>query len=113
MEEIILECPHCKGIIIVEPKQINCAIFRHGTLKINGAQVNPHAPKSECDRLIARNLVNGCCKPFKMVRYRKNALYAPDSTPATDLSATTATTSELTITDVSNNKWIAIACDYI
>lgn len=85
MEDIILECPHCKGIVIVDPKQINCAIFRHGTFKTNGAQVNPHAPKKECDRLIATNQVNGCCKPFKMV-----------------------------YNDISGNAtWIAVTCEYI
>lgn len=31
MEEPILTCPHCNDFVLI--KKINCAIFRHGTLK--------------------------------------------------------------------------------
>lgn len=95
MSDIILECPHCKGIIIVDPKQINCAIFRHGIFKSNGTQVNPHAPKSECDHLIATNQVNGCCKPFRMVKEIKQ------NTPGE------------TTTENPTEQWRAVKCDYI
>lgn len=64
----IFQCPHCDLYIQVSEAQINCQIFRHGVLISNGEQVNPHASKEECDRLVENNLVNGCCKPFKLFR---------------------------------------------
>ena len=60
----VVECPHCK--CFVEILQVNCAIFRHGTYKHNGQQLNPHLPKAECDRLAATGAIHGCGKPFKL-----------------------------------------------
>lgn len=60
-----IQCPHCKEYIIIE--QINCAIFRHGVLKSNLSQINPHLPKQECDKLKDLDLIYGCGKPFKIV----------------------------------------------
>ncbi len=60
-----IKCPHCNEYIIIE--QINCAIFRHGTLKSNLVQINPHMPKFECDKLKENNLIYGCGKPFRVV----------------------------------------------
>ena len=40
---IVIECPHCNQCILIE--QLNCRIFRHGILKHNGTQINPHSPK--------------------------------------------------------------------
>jgi len=57
-----IQCPHCNDYIIIE--QINCAIFRHGVLKINNQQINPHLPKIECENLINKDLIYGCGKPF-------------------------------------------------
>lgn len=65
IEVLDFECPHCMGSIIIFKDDINCAIFRHGIHK-NGEQVNPHAPKEECDRLVLEDSVLGCCKPFRM-----------------------------------------------
>ena len=59
-------CPHCNGTIIVAKHEINCQIFRHATMKKGGQQINPHASKFECDRLVAADAVNGCCKPFRI-----------------------------------------------
>ena len=56
-----VDCPHCGGKVIIE--QINCGIFRHGVYK-NGAQVNPHMSKEECDRI--KSDIYGCGKPFKI-----------------------------------------------
>lgn len=39
-----------------------------GIMKSNKQQVNPHASKEECDVLIEKNLVYGCCKPFRIYR---------------------------------------------
>ena len=61
----ILQCPHCKEYIIIE--KLNCGIFRHGSFKINGIQINSHAPKAECDFYIDKQLIYGCGKPFKII----------------------------------------------
>lgn len=63
--EIVVECPHCKGTVIVE--QLNCQIFRHGTFKKNGKQINPHESKENCDKFVKEELIHGCGKPFKVV----------------------------------------------
>lgn len=64
-EEPILICPHCKEYILI--KKINCAIFRHGTLKKNRKQINPHAPREMCEYYIKNELIYGCGKPFRIV----------------------------------------------
>ena len=65
-EEPILICPHCNNYVLIE--KLNCGIFRHGTLKSNNTQINPHANKEECDYYINNNLIYGCGKPFKIVQ---------------------------------------------
>lgn len=66
MEELpVISCPHCKEFIIIE--QINCAIFRHGYLKNNQKQIDPHATKELCDYYVRENLIYGCGKPFKLI----------------------------------------------
>jgi hypothetical protein len=47
MLNIIITCPHCTNIIIIE--QLNCHIFRHGVFKLDGKQISPHTPKELCD----------------------------------------------------------------
>ena len=64
-KEPILECPHCKEYIIIE--KLNCGIFRHGILKKNGIQINPHAPKNLCDFFAEKELIYGCGKPFRIL----------------------------------------------
>lgn len=66
-ETLVFECPHCNEEVIVLRAEINCAIFRHGVIKHNFEQVNPHLPKHECDKLFAENIVYGCCKPFEII----------------------------------------------
>ena len=63
-----LECPHCNSIVEIHQNEINCAIFRHGIYKHNNTQMNPHAPKEECDIAVQNNLIFGCGKPFRMVK---------------------------------------------
>ena len=65
-------CPYCDISIQVEKNQLNCKIFRCGIMKNGGTQVNPHSSKTECDHLVDKNLVWGCCKPFKFVEYENN-----------------------------------------
>ena len=65
-EEPVLICPHCNEFIIIE--QINCGIFRHGTLKSNNTQINPHASKEECEYFINNGLIYGCGNPFRIIK---------------------------------------------
>jgi hypothetical protein len=63
--ESIFFCPYpdCKiGIEIIE---INCAIFRCGIYKHNGAQIEPHLPKEKCDLL--KDKIWGCGRPFQYI----------------------------------------------
>lgn len=64
--DIIAFCPHCECCVLIPVKQTNCRIFRHGAIKATGAQINPHLPKAECDRLFSENLIIGCGKPFQL-----------------------------------------------
>lgn len=70
IELINISCPHpdCRLLVIIDPKEINCAIFRHGVYKKNGCQIPPHAPKSHCDQVFAQGLIYGCGKPFKLIK---------------------------------------------
>lgn len=60
-----VSCPHCGGLI--EITELNCKIFRHAIFKNGGIQLNPHASKEECDKVIKDNLVYGCAKPFEII----------------------------------------------
>jgi len=62
---IVTTCPHCNDQILIE--QLNCKIFRHGILKSNNSQINPHASKEECEYYINNNLIYGCGNPFKII----------------------------------------------
>jgi hypothetical protein len=70
----VIECPHCK--YYVEIIEINCAIFRHGTFKNTGQQINPHSSKSDCDRFVETNIIYGCGKPFRVVKNNEGILEA-------------------------------------
>lgn len=72
-EQPILKCPHCDQPIIIE--KINCAIFRHGTLKSNLKQIDPHSVKELCDYYVTNNLIYGCGKPFKII-FKENKFKA-------------------------------------
>ena len=48
------------------PDELRCHIFRHGRFKTGTQQMDPHTPKTECDRLSAEGLIYGCGKPFKV-----------------------------------------------
>lgn len=65
--DIIIKCPHCKGIVLVNKKEFNCHIFRHGILKKTNKQIDPHLPKNKCDFLAKNSLIYGCGKPFKLI----------------------------------------------
>ncbi len=61
----ILKCPHCNELLIIE--KINCAIFRHGIMKKNLKQIDPHSLKELCDYFVNNDLIYGCGKPFRIV----------------------------------------------
>ncbi len=82
---LVVECPHCKELILIE--KLNCCIFRHGVLKINGKQIDPHAPKDLCDFYIKKQLILGCGKPFQVIQNNNSKN--------------------------QDDKFIAIICDYI
>ena len=62
----VFACPHC-GLQVQVPRDgLNCQIFRHGAYRANpDVGIPPHAPKAECDRLVAEGLIVGCGKPFR------------------------------------------------
>jgi hypothetical protein len=64
---IFLECPHCSQLFETTINTINCAIYRHGVLKTDFSQMNPHTPKNECDMLYNTEKIYGCGKPFKVI----------------------------------------------
>jgi hypothetical protein len=82
---IVVICPHCKEPILIE--KLNCCIFRHGVLKINGKQIHSHAPKDLCDFYINKQLIFGCGKPFQVIPNENSKDH--------------------------DDKFIAIICDYI
>jgi len=65
--DIILTCGHCNNNFIINTKEFNCKILRHGIYKSNYQQINPHLPKNECDQLFNNNLIYGCGKPLKII----------------------------------------------
>ena len=64
---LLIECPNCSDSIIVEKKELNCCIFRHGINKSSGLQIGPHSAKVDCDNLFSNGLIYGCGKPFRIV----------------------------------------------
>jgi hypothetical protein len=65
MNNNIVICPNCNEPVIIE--KLNCGIFRHGIVKRTGQNINPHASKKTCEKLINKNLIYGCGKPFKII----------------------------------------------
>jgi hypothetical protein len=66
VDVLIFLCPHCQQQVIVRIQETNCKIFRHGVMKSNYEQINPHATKETCDSLVERGEIYGCGKPFKL-----------------------------------------------
>jgi hypothetical protein len=63
---IIVECPTCGGTILIYKNELNCRIFRHAVYKNNLQNINPHASKVECDKLVQENRIHGCARPFQV-----------------------------------------------
>jgi len=68
----LFQCPHCDGTIIVNTNEVNCQIFRHGILKANGDQVNPHSSKGDCDYFTNNDMIYGCGRPFRFFKDNEN-----------------------------------------
>jgi hypothetical protein len=60
----VFKCPHCEQYTQVHKNEINCRVFRHAVYKTNMIPINPHAPKEQCDNLLASDQIYGCAKPF-------------------------------------------------
>lgn len=73
-DNLMVQCPHCNDYVLI--LEINCAIFRHGILKQNEKQIDPHSPKELCDYYVANNLIYGCGKPFKIVINKEEKIIA-------------------------------------
>jgi hypothetical protein len=65
--DLYLNCPHCGCMVVINEKDINCGIFRHGVYKHNNKRIPPHTKKEKCDKLIKENKIYGCSKPFKYI----------------------------------------------
>lgn len=76
-----VQCPHCvasgeeewKTWIVIDRKEFNCKIFRHGALREpyerarQMVPIPPHAPQHVCDQLAAQGqIIGGCGKPYKL-----------------------------------------------
>lgn len=72
----LVDCPNCGAALEIEPKDVQCGIFRHAWYKHNGVQVPPHATKDFCEMLVQRDLIIGCGKPFELQRIGSNAVGA-------------------------------------
>ncbi len=66
----IISCPNCNEYIIIE--KLNCGIFRHGIMKKNGKWINQHSTKKYIDKLMKKNLIYGCGKPFQIIIDNEN-----------------------------------------
>jgi hypothetical protein len=68
---LVFLCPHCEMTVEVKKSEMNCRVFRHGyhtspDKKQLLSQVNPHASKEECEKILAEGNVVGCCRPFQI-----------------------------------------------
>lgn len=63
-DPLFIECPQCGGGVVITA--VKCGIFRHGTYKDSGKQINPHTSKERCEELVSQGLIDGCGKPFQI-----------------------------------------------
>jgi len=71
--EIILKCPYCNLYFFIYKHELNCHIIRHAIYKENYNQVDPHLSKEECDNLVKKKLIYGCCNPIEIIN--ENNIY--------------------------------------
>ncbi len=65
--DIIFQCVHCQEFFVLAKKDFNCKILRHGVMKATGQPMDPHAPETECKRLVQEGLIYGCGKPMRVI----------------------------------------------
>jgi hypothetical protein len=63
--EKLITCPHCNDYIIIS--ELNCGIFRCGIYKKSNEQLDPHLSEENCKKLIKKDLIYGCSKPFQII----------------------------------------------
>lgn len=66
MNELVFKCPHCDDDFIVNESELNCRIVRHFVF-LNWSQLNPHASKEECKRVIDEGSGYGCANPVELI----------------------------------------------
>jgi len=66
--DYVFVCKHCNENFIINLKDFNCKILRHGVYKSNLQHINPHESKINCDNLVNNNLIYGCGKPLLIVQ---------------------------------------------
>ena len=64
MDKIVI-CPNCDELVMIN--ELNCCIFRHGTMIDSGQQIDPHTSKEDCEELVKSGKIYGCGRPFKIV----------------------------------------------
>ena len=72
----VFQCPNCEEWTQVGLNEVNCGIFRHGYYFTNTNKggivptemMNPHTPKSVCEKLVNEKKICGCGKPFQFVK---------------------------------------------
>ena len=70
--DLVFVCPHCNDNVIINIREINCGIFRHAYYKNSMQQIPPHESKDTCDKLVEKELIFGCAKPFQIVKENDN-----------------------------------------
>lgn len=63
---LVITCPHCNELTMIDKKQIRCRIFRHAVYKNSNKPVDPHLSRQKCESLVKHKKVFGCCKPFRL-----------------------------------------------
>ena len=64
----VFTCLHCNQPFVIHDTDFNCKILRHGVYKHNLQPINPHAPKEECDALVASEQIYGCAGPLLITK---------------------------------------------
>lgn len=67
MQDLVLNCPHCMDMFIVDILHLNCMIFRHAVFKDTLLHIDPHATEIMCNVLLRENRIYGCARPFRVV----------------------------------------------
>ena len=66
----VFTCLHCGQPFVVRAAEFNCRILRHGVYRATMEPMNPHAPREECERLVATGAIYGCGKPLRIMNQK-------------------------------------------